>query len=1255
MKNNFTKVLTGFACFGLSLFAATQSQAQITLLQDYQNYTSAPIGTFQGINFREAGFSTLYPIAGTDGKEFWTCSDRGVNVDCASANPSGCTPTYDKMFCFPSYAPKIHRIKISGDSIQILRSITIKRPGGTNATGVLNPTGFGSTAAEQASTDTVLNCANFNNKIAAKDIWSIDPEALVVDKDGNFYISEENGPTIWKLNQNGVVVKRYSPYANLAGAQTQDVQIDTVFKYRKNNRGFEALAIAPNGKLYALIQSPILYPSTSTGENTRIHRMLEIDPVTNTQRMLVYLNDGIVGAAGANQIRLRDWKIGDMAAINDSTFLVIEAALRGTTDIKRIYKININAATAVNSGLYGGQTLETLVDSAGLAFQGITPVKKTLFMDLNANGWPSSLEKSEGLAIINDSTIVVGNDNDFGQVSPSANGIATATGYLSHMFQYGLQGNNKLSNFEFLTPILSQGQTALKSSQAPYLTPINPGTKFTSILTAGDVVNGYKMVGVPDGLGAYDNNDGTFTVLMNHELGNTSGITRAHGSTGAFVSKWVINKSDFTVLSGADLIQSVKLWNVATNSYITYSGAFPSTSAALNRFCSADLPAVSAFYNSFTGKGTQARIFMNGEESGNEGRGFAHIATGPEAGTSYELPALGKFSWENSVANPHSSDATIVAGMDDATPGQIYFYSGTKTNSGSEVEKAGLTNGKVYSVSVPGMLVETSAGVPAANTAFSMIDLGDVKNISGSVLNTNSNNAGVTNFLRPEDGAWDPSSPNDFYFATTNAFNSPSRLWKLHFNNLDSIQNGGTITAVLDGTEGQQMLDNLTIDNSGHVLLVEDVGGNAHIGKIWQYTIATDELVQIGRHDTTRFLSGSANFLTQDEEASGILDVQGILGAGKFLIVDQAHYGIAGEVVEGGQLLVFNNPASANANAEISVAGNNNNIADGDNTPAATDNTDYGNVKTGTASNRTFRIHNDGPGILKVSSVTFSGTNAADFAIAGTTTFPMNIPAGGTDSISVAFTPGADGNRTAVVNIMNNDYNEDWYDFALKGTGVSPEINVKGNNVNIMNGDPTPGTANNTDFGTIVKNTTVNKTFVIQNTGDGSLAVSGITFSGAQASEFTLVTAPAFPFNIPAHDSQVVTVKFAPVAAGIRTATIAVASDDTDEAGYSFALQGIAAEPTGIDGLSGADGSVKLYPNPARNEAVLALDLKKDQRVIINVFDIQGKQVLAPIDRTFKAGIQNLTLNIAGVEDGLYFVQVASEGHAVKIKLVVAH
>ncbi len=461
MKRNLTKTLIGWGALAL---CTSQLSAQISLIQDYKNNTSAPIGVFQNLNFREAGFSALTYIPGTNGQEFWTISDRGVNVDCASANASatpvgtvGCAPTYDKMFAFPTYAPKIHRIKINGDSVQILQTITMKRPNGSTATGLVNPAGLGSTTLEVISTNTVSNCANFAANTAAKDVWGIDSEGLAVDQNGNFWISEEGGPTIWKLDANGVVQKRYTPYGNLPNAQPEDVAIDTVFKYRKNNRGFECLTIAPNGKVYAIIQSPLLFPNTSTGENTQVHRMLELDPATNTTRMLAYLNDGIIGASGANQIRLRDWKFGDMAAINNNEFLVIEAAARGTSDIKKIYKINISGATAITAATYSGQTLEALATTSNLAANNIVPVSKTLFMDLLTNGWPTVLDKAEGLAILNDSTIALCNDNDFGQTCPSANGVAIATSNLSHVITYGLKGANKITNWQGpATAILSQ-------------------------------------------------------------------------------------------------------------------------------------------------------------------------------------------------------------------------------------------------------------------------------------------------------------------------------------------------------------------------------------------------------------------------------------------------------------------------------------------------------------------------------------------------------------------------------------------------------------------------------------------------------------------------------------------------------------------------------------------------------------------------------------------------------------------------------
>ncbi|MEO8150813.1 MAG: T9SS type A sorting domain-containing protein [Bacteroidia bacterium] len=467
--------------------------------------------------------------------------------------------------------------------------------------------------------------------------------------------------------------------------------------------------------------------------------------------------------------------------------------------------------------------------------------------------------------------------------------------------------------------------TGPSSSQSPYVIPVAPGVTTTSVLTTPDIIGSYKMCGTPDGLGAFDNGNGTFTLLMNHEFVPTVGVVRAHGSAGAFVSKWIINKSNLSVVSGSDLIQTIYLWNQGTNSYAIGSIAF-------NRFCSGDLPSSSAFYNAATGLGTQERIYMNGEESGSEGRAFGHIVTGTNTGVSYQLPWLGRMSWENAVANPVASDKTIVGCLDDGatTSSNVYFYIGTKTNTGTEFDKAGLTNGKSFGVKITGYPQErinatTINNPPSPGTHFDLVDLGSVQNKTGVYLDSLGATLGVTYFARTEDGAWDPSHPNDFYFNTTDQLDQVndgvgsqvgrSRLWRLRFTDIANPETGGTVEAVLNGTEGQVMLDNLTIDKSGHILLQEDVGNSAHNGKVWQYTIATDSLKQIAKHDLARFgdigVPATAPF-NQDEETSGIIDVSDILGAGKFLLDDQAHYAISGEAVEGGQLLMLFNPDTYN-------------------------------------------------------------------------------------------------------------------------------------------------------------------------------------------------------------------------------------------------------------------------------------------------------------------------------------------------------
>lgn len=476
---------------------------------------------------------------------------------------------------------------------------------------------------------------------------------------------------------------------------------------------------------------------------------------------------------------------------------------------------------------------------------------------------------------------------------------------------------------EFITTAALVGSVAAfgqntgpSSSQSAYILPTIGGVSTTSILTVGDNIGGYRMVGIPDGLGAFNNDGGgSFTLMMNHELGGTSGAVRAHGQTGAFVSRWNIN-TDLTVTSGRD-------HNTSSADAFEYTGGgnwsnAPSGAQRWNRFCSADLAAPTAYYNASTGLGTNARIFMNGEENGSEGRAYAHIVTGAGTNQTYALPHLGKFSWENSVASPYAQNKTVVMGLDDSTTnGGVYMYVGNKTNTGRDIDRAGLTNGNLFGVKVNGLNAESRTAPPAAGTRFSLYNHGDVSATTGAALDSagaqlNAGQNNVSAFLRPEDGAWDtrPGHESDFYFVTTDRFNTGStvgrsRLWRMRFDDINNPESGGTIDALLNGTEGQQMFDNMTIDSHGRILLQEDIGGNDQLGKIWLYDIATQGFVQVAQHDPARFGVGAPGFLTNDEESSGIIDAKDQLGDGWFLLDVQAHYGISGELVEGGQLLAM--------------------------------------------------------------------------------------------------------------------------------------------------------------------------------------------------------------------------------------------------------------------------------------------------------------------------------------------------------------
>ena len=465
----------------------------------------------------------------------------------------------------------------------------------------------------------------------------------------------------------------------------------------------------------------------------------------------------------------------------------------------------------------------------------------------------------------------------------------------------------------------------------PYLLPSRDGVDITALLTVRDkpAENGYRMVGIPDGLGIIPGTD-TFTLLMNHELpGANAGTTRKHGSKGAFVSRWTIERSTLKVLAGADQDNSpdkVYSWDVAAKKYVAGTTVY-------TRFCSADMPDPAALLNGT--KGTSARFFLNGEET-DGGRAWAHIASGPNQGESWELPRIGRSPWENLVATPHAKDKTILFALEDGNlntapvpennPCELYLYIGTKQETGSEIERAGLTNGKLYGVRLPkagGFIAEESNDFALGDAAsgyvgsarFELVELGtggDVTGMDQLALAKDAIAKNVARLRRIEDGAWDPRVANkgNFYFVTTANVTTNSRLWNLKFDDLDAPEKGGTLTVLLKGAEGHRMLDNMAIDALGRIMLQEDPGNDPRISRVWMYGIDSKNFVEVAYHNPVFFepLFGTALFQTQDEESSGIIDASSVLGDGWFLADVQSHRLISAtepELVEDGQLLAI--------------------------------------------------------------------------------------------------------------------------------------------------------------------------------------------------------------------------------------------------------------------------------------------------------------------------------------------------------------
>jgi hypothetical protein len=253
---------------------------------------------------------------------------------------------------------------------------------------------------------------------------AFDPEGIVVNPlTGTLLVSDEYGPSLYEFGRDGTLLRRFETPGNLvprdAATGVPNYASDAGNTAgKRTNRGFEGLAISPDGRYaYATVQSALL---DEGGGNGRYARVVKFDVLTGAA-VGQYAYQLETAAQGRG--------VSGLVALGDERFLILERNNRGVgvgADLapadKAVFAIDLAGATDVSGVVIAG----------GVLPPGVTPVAKgAKVIDLDANTLAAlggrSPEKWEGLAVgprLSDGRYLVlaGTDNDY---SVTQNGAGT--------------------------------------------------------------------------------------------------------------------------------------------------------------------------------------------------------------------------------------------------------------------------------------------------------------------------------------------------------------------------------------------------------------------------------------------------------------------------------------------------------------------------------------------------------------------------------------------------------------------------------------------------------------------------------------------------------------------------------------------------------------------------------------------------------------------------------------------------------------
>jgi len=189
-----------------------------------------------------------------------------------------------------------------------------------------------------------------------------------------------------------------------AGCQVVEALPEVCLR-RADNRGFEGLALSPDGsRLFTMLQSPP-EPLAGATEEDAIHiPLLALDPVKGLPLAEYRYRLGEPEEKPADLVAA-DGKISALAATGNDSLLVLEQSATAS----RLYEVKLRPVVRP-----GARTVATV---SKRLVADLAPLAPTFNSELNrgASGAPGKLSdlKFEGLALLAPGVVAIVNDNDF--------------------------------------------------------------------------------------------------------------------------------------------------------------------------------------------------------------------------------------------------------------------------------------------------------------------------------------------------------------------------------------------------------------------------------------------------------------------------------------------------------------------------------------------------------------------------------------------------------------------------------------------------------------------------------------------------------------------------------------------------------------------------------------------------------------------------------------------------------------------------